>query len=49
MGPSKHLISFEREKIYLFYAQNKTITFIAREIGRHKSTGSRELDRNTSI
>lgn len=46
MSHYKHLTPFEREKIYLLYEQNKTMSFIARTLGRHKSTISRELRRN---
>ena len=42
----KHLTLFEREKILFLRASGKSITAIATEIGRDKSTISRELRRN---
>ena len=38
----------EREKIYLLQRQNLNITSIARELGRNKSSVSRELKRSIS-
>lgn len=39
----------EREKISIFKAQNKSIRVIAKELGRHPSTISRELRRNAPL
>ncbi len=47
MSRYKHLTLFEREKIFLLSAQNKSLSVIAKEIGRNKSTISRELNRNS--
>jgi len=44
--PYKHLTIYEREKISLMLAEGKTQREIARELGRHKSTISREIKRN---
>ena len=38
----------EREKIYMLQKENLNITSIARELGRHKSSISRELKRCSS-
>ena len=43
-----HLTLIEREKIMYFQAQNYSVTAIARELHRSKSTISRELKRNSS-
>lgn len=43
-----HLTLIEREKIMYFRAQNYSVTAIARELHRSKSTISRELKRNSS-
>ncbi|WP_419020577.1 IS30 family transposase [Eubacterium callanderi] len=48
MSHYKHLTPSEREKIYLLYAQNYSLSFIANSIGRNKSTVSRELARNSN-
>ena len=42
----KHLTLEEREKILFFYAKEYSVTDIAKELGRSKSTISRELKRN---
>lgn len=42
----KHLNITEREKILFFSAMGLTLSQIATEIGRDKSTVSRELKRN---
>lgn len=42
----KHLTLIEREMILFFVAQRYTVSKIARELGRDKSTVSRELKRN---
>lgn len=46
MSHYKHLTPSEREKIFLLHSQKKSISFIATEIHRNKSTISRELRRN---
>ena len=46
MGHHKHLTLEQREMVMAFHAQGKTITEIAEEIGKDKSTVSRELRRN---
>ena len=46
MGHHKHLTLEQREMVMAFHAQGKTITEIAEEIGKDKSTISRELRRN---
>ena len=43
----KHIIPEEREKILLLHSQNCTMTYMAKGIGRDRSTISRELSRNT--
>ena len=48
MGDYHHLTTKEREQIMLLCQQGKTITQIALELGRNKSTISRELKRNSS-
>lgn len=42
----KHLSQIERYQIYILMKANQTITQIADQLGRHKSTISRELGRN---
>jgi len=42
----KHLSQIERYQIYSLMKANQTITQIAAQLGRHKSTISRELGRN---
>ena len=42
----KHLTIFERDKIAISYAKGKSLSVIAAELKRHKSTISRELNRN---
>ncbi len=46
MGHHRHLTLEQREMVMAFHAQGKTITEIAEEIGKDKSTISRELRRN---
>ncbi|MDY2959505.1 MAG: helix-turn-helix domain-containing protein [Hornefia sp.] len=46
MSHYKHFTPIEREKIFLLYYQNKTLTYIAKTIHRDKSTVSREIVRN---
>ena len=46
MGHHRHLTLEQREMVKAFHAQGKTITEIAEEIGKDKSTISRELRRN---
>ncbi|MBQ0071197.1 MAG: IS30 family transposase [Spirochaetales bacterium] len=46
MGHHRHLTLEQREMIMAFHAQGKTVTEIAKEIGKDKSTVSRELKRN---
>ena len=46
MGHHRHLTLEQREMIMAFHVQGKTITEIAKEIGKDKSTVSRELKRN---
>lgn len=48
MSHHKHLTIEEREKILYFLAKGYTISKIATELNRHKSTISRELKRNSS-
>lgn len=43
-----HFTVFERESLSILYAQGESITEIARIIGKHKSSVSREIRRNTS-
>ena len=43
---SKHLSQIERYQIYSLMKANQSITQIAEQLGRHKSTISRELRRN---
>lgn len=43
-----HLTSFEREKIFCFLAEGKSVTEIAHLLNRSKSTISRELRRNAA-
>ena len=47
MSQYHHFTMFEREKIFFFRAQNKSIRFIAKELGRSPSSVSRELKRNS--
>lgn len=49
MGKSKHLKLEERERIAVLYAAKQSPAAIAREHGRHRSTISRELQKNTSV
>ena len=44
----KHLSIVEREKILFHLAQGLSICQIAKILGRHKSTVSRELKRNSA-
>ena len=46
MGHHRHLTLEQREMVKAFHAQGKTITEIAEEIVKDKSTISRELRRN---
>ena len=46
MSHYKHITPEEREKILVLRSQNHSITYIASNIGRNKSTISRELSRN---
>lgn len=48
MSRYKHLTAFEREKIFLLHSQKKSLSVIAVEIGRNKSTISREQKRNSN-
>ena len=48
MSHYKHFTTKEREKILFFLAQEKTISFIAKELQRYKSSVSREIKRNTN-
>ena len=43
MSHYKHFTTKEREKILFFLAQEKTISFIAKELQRDKSSVSREI------
>lgn len=47
MSHYHHITPEEREKIFFFKAKDFSITQIAKETGRSKSTISRELKRNT--
>lgn len=47
MHPYSHLSLFEREHIMISKSQNKSISEIANDLGRNKSTISRELRRNS--
>ncbi len=47
MSHYKHITPVEREKIFLLHSQQKSVSYIAAEINRSKSTVSRELKRNT--
>ena len=47
MSQYHHFTMFEREKILFFRTQNKSIRFIAKELGRSPSSVSRELKRNS--
>ena len=44
MSHYKHFTTKEREKILFFLAQEKTISFIAKELQRDKSSVSREIN-----
>lgn len=46
MNHYNHLTLIEREKILFYHAQGKNLTFISKQLGRHKSTISREIRRN---
>lgn len=46
MSHYKHLTRIEREKLLFYLAKGYSITGIAKELGRNKSTISRELKRN---
>lgn len=48
MSHYKHLTRLEREKLLYFLGKEYSITRIAKELGRSKSTISRELHRNSS-
>jgi IS30 family transposase len=45
----KHLSQIERYQIYSLIKANQSITQIAAQLGRHKSTISRELSRNEGL
>ena len=47
MSQYKHLTLSEREKLLYFLAKGYSVTKISKELGRSKSTISRELHRNT--
>ncbi len=47
MRPYTHLTPFEREKLMSLHSNGTGISEIARCLGRHKSTISRELKRNS--
>lgn len=47
MSQYHHFTTYEREKIFFFRAQNKSIRFIAKQLGRSPSSVSRELNRNS--
>lgn len=44
----KHLISIQRSQIFAYRQCNKSVEFIANELGVHKSTIYRELSRNSN-
>ena len=44
----KHLTLEEREKLLKYQAKGYSVTAIAKELGRDKSTISRELKRNST-
>lgn len=48
MKPYKHFTLSERESLYFSLKLNKNITEIAKELGRNKSTVSREIKRNSN-
>lgn len=48
MNHYNHLTLIEREKILFYHAQGKNLTFISKQLGRHKSTISREIRRNST-
>ena len=48
MNHYNHLTLIEREKILFYHAQGKNLTFISKQLGRHKSTISREIRRNSN-
>ena len=47
MSQYHYFTMFEREKILFFRNQNKSIRFIAKELGRSPSSVSRDLKRNS--
>lgn len=49
MGHHRHLTLEQREMVMAFHAQGKTITEIAEEIGKDKSTISRDLRRKITF
>ena len=49
MGHHRHLTLEQREMVKAFHAQGKTITEIAEEIGKDKSTISRDLRRKITF
>lgn len=49
MKKYKHLSAKERELMSVLHAKQTSITQIAKELGRSKSTISRELNRDTTI
>lgn len=48
MKPYKHFTLSERESLYFSLKLNKNITEIAKELGRNKSSVSREIKRNSN-
>ena len=48
MSHYKHFTTKEREKILFFSCTRKTISFIAKELQRDKSSVSREIKRITN-
>ena len=46
MNNYKHLSLKERDLIEYLIKQNKSLSFISKELGRNKSTMSRELKKN---
>jgi transposase, IS30 family len=49
MGKASHLSEKERDKISILHAEGKKPAQIAKIIGRHRSTITRELERNTAV
>lgn len=49
MGRANHLTAKERDKISILHAKGISPAQIAKTIGRHRSTISRELERKTSV